>query len=95
MDITITVSGKTERKIRKQAERSGQDVEKIVASLVEEAWDEHFPENGSDPVAVDKPHALFRMAGMFSSGRTDTSERMSEILYGDDLDPAQGFGTDK
>lgn len=70
-------------------------MEKIVAGLVEEAWDEHFPESGPKPVDKDKPHPLFRMAGMFSSGRTDTSERMSEILYAENLDPAQGFGTDK
>jgi len=95
MSITITISEKTERKIRKQAEKSGQDVEKIVSGLVEEVWGERFPENGVEQNGENRSHALFRMAGMFSSGKTDTSERMDEILYNANLDPAQGFGTDK
>jgi hypothetical protein len=95
MSITITISEKTEKKIRKQAERSGQDVETIVSGLVEDVWDERFPENGSERNGENGSHALFRMAGMFSSGKTDTAERMHEILYNADLDPAQGFGTVK
>jgi len=95
MSITITVSKKTEQKIRNQAARSGQDVEKIVSGLVEDVWDERFPEPGAEQTGDSRPHGLFRMSGMFSSNRTDTSERMHEIIYGDDLDPAQGFGTDK
>ncbi|MBX7061576.1 MAG: hypothetical protein K1X52_07940 [Pyrinomonadaceae bacterium] len=95
MSITITVSKRTEQKIRNQAARSGQDVEKIVSGLVEDVWDERFPEPDADRTGDSRPHGLFQMAGMFSSNRTDTSERMHEILYAEDLDPAQGFGTDK
>lgn len=94
MSITITVSEETEKKIRKRAEKTGEAIDKVVSDLVEEVWDEHFPENGNDS-SSKKPHSLFQMAGMFSSNVTDTSERMQEILYSEDLDPAQGFGTDK
>jgi hypothetical protein len=101
MSITISVSEKTEQKIRRQAARTGQDVGSVVANLVEDVWDERFPEiqsNGdidpkSDSEEYENPFKPF--IGMFSSGKTDTSERMSEILYAEDLDPAQGFGTDK
>jgi hypothetical protein len=95
MSITITVSEKTEAKIKRRAERTGQSVDKVLGDLVEEVWDERFPENGNNSTSASKPHPLFRMAGMFNSGVTDTSERMHEILYSEDLDPAQGFGTDK
>lgn len=79
MSITITVSEGTEAKIRRRAESTGVDVEKIVSDLVEEAWDEHFPENGNpDSGASEDPLAPF--TGMFSSGFTDTAERHSEIL---------------
>jgi hypothetical protein len=79
MSITITVSEGTEAKIRRRAESTGVDVEKIVSDLVEEAWDEHFPENArSHSESSQDPLAPF--TGMFSSGFTDTAERHSEIL---------------
>jgi hypothetical protein len=93
MSITITVSEKTEKKIRQHVAETGQDIDEVVGSLVDEVWDEHFPKGGS--TREQKPHSLFRLAGKYSSSRTDTSERMSEVLYSEDLDPAQGFGTDK
>lgn len=94
MEITITISKETEKKIRSRSEKVGKKMENLVGELVEEVWDDHFPENGEHSVE-HKPHSLFRLAGKYSSGTTDTSERMSEILYSQDLDPAQGFGTDK
>ncbi len=48
MSITISISEKTEKKIRRQAAKSGQDVNKVVGNLVEEVWDERFPESGSN-----------------------------------------------
>jgi len=93
MDITISVSEKTEKKIRKRAEATGQDIGEIVGELVEEVWDEHFP--ALNEKKSHREHSLFKMAGMFSSGYTDTSEHMSNHRYDDDLDPHQGFGTDK
>lgn len=93
MSITITVSENTEQKIRKRARTVGQNADKIVSDLVEEVWDERFPENGVR--TPSKPHSLFEMAGMFRSSVSDTSERMQEILNSEEFDPAQGFGTDK
>lgn len=101
MSITISISEKTEERIRRRAARIGQDVDKVVGRLVEEIWDERFPEVEANAGLKSKnneetyvnPFTPF--IGMFSSGKTDTSERMHEILYSDDLDPAQGFGTDK
>lgn len=95
MDITISVSEKTEQKIRRRAEKTGQNMDKVVSDLVEEVWDDHFPENGNRPEEEEYKNPFEPFLGMFSSGKTDTSERMHEILYSEDLDPAQGFGTDK
>ncbi len=95
MSITITVSEKMKAKIERRAERTGQSVDKVLGDLVEEVWDERFPENGIDPSIDSSTHKLFRMAGMFNSEATDTSERVHELLYSEDFDPAQGFGTDK
>lgn len=95
MTIKIKVSEKTEQKIRVQAAKTGQEVDEVVGNLVEEVWDEHFPENAPDPENGKYKNPFEPFIGMFSSGKTDTSERMHEILYDEDLDPAQGFGTDK
>jgi hypothetical protein len=88
MSITITVSERTEAKIRRRAERIGVDAEKIVSDLVEEAWDEQFPEKGDNLEKKEHRNPFEPFIGMFSSGKTDTSERMHEILYSEDLDPA-------
>lgn len=96
MSITITVSEKTEKKIRLHAEETGQDFDTVVdnlGSLVDEVWDEHFPDKKE--TLPNQPHSIFRLAGKYSSKHTDTSSRMHEILYSDELDPSQGFGTDK
>jgi hypothetical protein len=92
MSITITVSEQTERKIRQQAKKAGRDVDKIVGDLIEEVWDDHFPENeksGEDK--AESPLAPF--IGMFASGFTDTAERHSEILREAVRMPG-GFGND-
>lgn len=92
MSIKIKVSEKTEQKIRLQAAKTGQDVDEVVGNLVEEVWDEHFPENETnDEKEFENPFKPF--IGMFSSGRTDTSSRYKEILLKDVKMPG-GFGGD-
>ncbi len=85
MSITISVSEKTERIIRGKAEENGKDVAEFVGEFIEEKF---AAENGEKR---ERKHNLLKFAGMFSSGKTDTFERMHEILYGEDLDPAEGF----
>lgn len=92
MELTITVSEKTEKIIREKAEKNGKGVSDFAGDLLEEKVKEEFPEIIEDESAKEnKPHPLLKFAGMFSSGKTDTSERMHELLYEEDLDPAEGF----
>ncbi|HEV8159958.1 MAG TPA: hypothetical protein VGP58_13065 [Pyrinomonadaceae bacterium] len=96
MDITITVSEKAEQKIRRQAAKNGKDVNEFVGEFVEEILEEKFPEtieNESKDEEYENPFTPF--IGMFSSGKTDTSERMHEILYSEDFDSAEGFSVKK
>ncbi len=85
MNITITISEKTEQIIREKAEQNGKDIAEFVGEFVEENF---AVENGGKP---ERKHNLLKFAGMFSSGKTDTSERMRELLYAEDFDPAEGF----
>lgn len=94
MDITISVSDKAVKNIRAKADESGKPVEDFIEEFVESSFSVPA-HNGDGSHDKNKPHPLMRMAGMFSSGVTDTSERMHEILYSENFDPAQGFGTDK
>ncbi len=92
MELTITVSEKTEKIIREKAEKNGKGVSDFAGDLLEEKVKEEFPEIIADEsVKNNKPHPLLKFAGMFSSGKTDTSERMHELLYEEDFDPAEGF----
>lgn len=85
MDITISVSDKAVENIRVRAEENG----KAVNDFIEEFVEENFA-NGTDE-KPERKHNLLAFAGMFNSGKTDTSERMQELLYEADLDPAEGF----
>lgn len=85
MDITITISEKAEEVIRERAEENGKNIEEFVEEFVEKSFDK---ENGG---SKERKHNLLEFAGKFSSGKTDTSERMKEILYETDFDPAEGF----
>jgi len=87
MDITISVSEKTEHVIREKAEENGRDLADFAGDLLEEKVKEEYPEE----IDIEGPHPLLKFAGMFSSGKTDTSERMHEILYSEDFDPGRGF----
>ena len=91
MDITISVSDRVIGNIQERA--NGKPIEDFVEEFVEESF--AIGHQFSDEEGERRHNNLMRMAGMFSSGRTDTSARMREILYSEDLDPAQGFGTDK
>jgi len=85
MDITITISEKAEQIIREKAEENGKDIADFVGEFIEESFT-----NGTGEKR-ERKHNLLKFAGMFSSGKTDTSERMHELLYAEDFDPAEGF----
>lgn len=85
MDITIKVSEKTEQNIREKAEENGKEIEAFVEEFVENSFAKG---NGEKR---ERKHNLLAFAGMFSSGKTDTSERMPELLHEEDFNPAEGF----
>ncbi len=87
MDITITISEKIEQIIREKAEENGKPVSEFATDFFEEKIKEEFSERKAD----DAPHPLLKLAGMFSSGRTDTSRRYKEILM-EEIDKRGGFG---
>jgi len=86
MNITITVSERTVQAIREKAEENGKEIEAFVEEFVENSF-----ANGNGEKR-ERNHNLLAFAGMFSSGKTDTSERMQELLNEEDFDPAEGFG---
>jgi hypothetical protein len=86
MDITITISDKASEVIRERAEENGKDIGQFVEEFVEKSFENENGDNGRE-----RKHNLLEFAGMFRSGKTDTSERMKEILYETDFDPAEGF----
>ena len=92
MEITITVSEKAAELIQHKAEENGKNVSEFAANLLEEKIKEDFPDS-IDEENYENPFAPF--IGMFSSGKTDTSERMYEILYSEDFNPAEGFSIKK
>ncbi|MGI8640646.1 MAG: hypothetical protein ACR2MG_11970 [Pyrinomonadaceae bacterium] len=81
MDITISVS----KRICEFAERNGKDIVQFVEEILEEK-EREFPKD-----IPDEPHPLLKFAGIFSSGKTDTSRRYKEILM-EDIDKRGGFG---
>ena len=85
MEVRISVSDRAARNIRIKAEENGKPIEDFVEEFVEESF-----ANGKREHRHRK-HNLLAFAGMFDSGRMDTSERMQELLDEADLDPAEGF----
>ena len=75
MDITVTISDEIAKVITEKAEEKDMGLAAFAGDLLEEKVKEEFvPQN------TGSRDALLRMAGMFSSGHTDTSVRYKEIL---------------
>jgi len=94
MDITISVSVRAEEIIRDKAEERGKEMTQFLGEFVESTFVAQTDRSDGLPNPRNE-HSLMRFAGVFRSSVNDTSERMHEILYSDDLDASQGFGTDK
>lgn len=86
MDITISVS----EKICEIARQNGKDVADFVKEVLEDK-EKEFPETSENKSDEEYENPFAPFMGKFSSGKTDTSERMHEILYSEDFDPAEGF----
>lgn len=87
MDITITISEKVGEFIKAKAAEKDMGLADFVSDLVEEKVTEEFPDKSN----AHRPHPLLKMAGMFSSGKTDTSVKYKEILR-EDVKMPGGFG---
>ena len=82
MDITISVSDHVVENIQERAK--GKPIEDFVEEFVEETFAKNTTNEGAE-------RPFMRMKGMFSSGRTDTSSRIQELLNAQDFDPKEGF----
>lgn len=91
MSITISISEKTEKRIRQQAAKTGQNVDTVVGNLLEEIWDERFPEESPEMDASKFENPFDQFIGMFASGKTDTSIRAKKILL-EDVKVPGGWG---
>lgn len=100
--MNVNISEQTENKLKEIARKNGQDAADYAGVLLEEFIEEKMKNNGNVESSAsgdetdkeyESPFAPF--IGMFSSGKTDTSERMHEILYSEDFDPAEGFNVKK
>jgi hypothetical protein len=88
MEITISVSEKTEQIIREKAEQNGKDIADFVGEFVEE----NFAVENSEK--RERKHNLLKFAGMFSGGDGKTSMNYKKILL-EEVDKTAGFTTDK
>ncbi|HEX8265121.1 MAG TPA: hypothetical protein VF596_06815 [Pyrinomonadaceae bacterium] len=91
--LEVTVSTEHEKQLQQLAAREGKDVGSFAAELLEEKIEEAYRQNGNAEKNEEMPkeRRYMRMKGMFSSGRTDTSERLKELLREEDFDPTEGF----
>jgi hypothetical protein len=89
MEITVTISEKSGRIIKEKADEKDMGLADFASDLLEDKVKEKFP----DREVPEGPHPLLKMAGMFSSGKTDTSVRYKEILL-EDVKMPGGFGGD-
>jgi hypothetical protein len=90
MEITLTISEEAAQIIEREAKENDKRLSEFAAELLEDKVKEKFP----DHEVEDGPHPLFKMAGMFSSSKTDTSTRYKEILL-DEIKMPGGFGGDR
>ena len=86
MDITVTISDEVAKVITQKAEEKDMGLASFAGDLLEEKVKEEF--TSQDTAARD---ALLKMAGMFSSGKSDTSSRYKEILH-ESVKMPGGFG---
>ncbi len=86
MDITVTISDEVAKIISQKAVERDMGLAAFAGDLLEEKVNEEFA--SQDTAARD---ALLKMAGIFSSGTTDTSIRFKEILR-DAVKMPGGFG---
>jgi predicted Ser/Thr protein kinase len=82
MDITISVSDRVIENIQEKA--NGKPIEDFVEEFVEESF-------ANNAISEEGERPFMRMKGMFSSGRTDISSRIQELLNSEDFDPSEGF----
>jgi|GEM_PF-4720289 len=87
MDITITVSDRIGAVIKERAAEKDMGLADLASDLLEEKVIEEF----SDDSNFHEPHPLLKMAGIFSSGKTDTSVNYKKILH-DEIKMPGGFG---
>lgn len=91
MDITVTISNETARIIEEKATEKKVEFSEFAGGLLQEKVVQEF----SCGEIFEGPHPLLKIAGMFSSGVSDTSERMHDILNFENFDPAEGFSIRK
>jgi hypothetical protein len=89
MEITRAISEKAAQIIEREVEENDKGLSEFAAELLEDKV-KKFP----DHEVEDGPHPLFKMAGMFSSGKTDTSTRYKEIFL-DEVKMPGWFGGDR
>lgn len=87
MEITVKISEKAGRLIKRKAEENDMGLADLAGDLLENKVLEEFPDRESS----EGSHPLLKMAGMFRSGVTDTSTRYKEILL-DEVKMPGGFG---
>lgn len=92
MEFTITVSEEVEEQIISKANAKGEKPEEFLRELVE-AELARTSGNIVESEKTTRRNNLMELAGMFSSGITDTSERMSEIMRNTEFDSAEGFSS--
>ena len=70
----ISLTEKHMTRLRRAASARGVS----IASVIREAVDRSVPDEGADRLA--RQQRAFKLAGAFSSGHSDTSERHDEVL---------------
>lgn len=103
--MNVNISEKTELKLKEIAKKNGKNIADVAGVLLEEIVEEKANGNGENFEASDNgnqqedsseyENPFEPFIGMFSSGKTDTSEHMHEILYSEDFDSAEGFSVKK
>ncbi|MBC7798943.1 MAG: hypothetical protein H7Z37_18895 [Pyrinomonadaceae bacterium] len=83
--LEITVSPEVEQQLNDLATQNNESVKSLASKLLAEKVAETVKQNGNGnhQETNDEPRKFLRMKGMFSSGKTDTSERAKEILRAD------------